>query len=73
MKQLYYTIFCLLTLPFLASCYDDEGGNDFDSPMQDVTMVIPGTAYSGTPVSVNTCTGSPCSPATCNSPVHEEI
>ena len=47
MKQLYYTIFCLLTLPFLASCYDDEGGNDFDSPMQDVTMVIPGTAYSG--------------------------
>lgn len=47
MKQLYYTIFCLLTLPFLASCYDDEGGNDFDSPMQDVTMVIPSTAYSG--------------------------
>ena len=47
MKQLYYTIFCLLTLPFLASCYDDKGGNDFDSPMQDVTMVIPGTAYSG--------------------------
>lgn len=47
MKQLYYTIICLLALPFLASCYDDEGGNDFDSPMQNVTMVIPGTAYSG--------------------------
>lgn len=31
----------------LASCYDDEGGNDHDSVMDDVEIIIPQTAYSG--------------------------
>lgn len=31
----------------LVSCYDDEGGNDHDSVLDDVEIVIPQTAYSG--------------------------
>ncbi len=44
MKKLY--IFMFMALGFLSSCYDDKGGNDFDSPMADVEMVIPEAAYS---------------------------
>ena len=31
----------------LTSCYDDKGGNDFNSAMPDVSISIPESAYSG--------------------------
>lgn len=44
MKKLY--IFMVVALGLLSSCYDDKGGNDFDSPMADVEMIVPEAAYS---------------------------
>lgn len=34
-------------LPLLAACYDEQDGNDFDTVMDEVSIVIPETAYSG--------------------------
>ncbi len=45
MKKLYISI--MVALGLMTSCYDDKGKNDFDSPMDDVEMIIPETAYSG--------------------------
>ncbi len=36
----------IVALGLMTGCYDDKGGNDFDSPMEDVEMVIPESAYS---------------------------
>lgn len=36
--------FCLLALS-LASCYDDKGGNDYDTALPDVEILIPENAY----------------------------
>lgn len=48
MKKNILSILLLMTgLFILQSCYDDKGGNDFDSAMPDVEIVIPETAYSG--------------------------
>lgn len=48
MKKNILRIFLLMAgLFLLQSCYDDKGGNDFDSVMPDVEIVIPETAYSG--------------------------
>ena len=44
MKNIYLSALVLLGL--LTGCYADKGGNDFDSPLADVEMTIPGTAYS---------------------------
>ncbi|MGM9719619.1 MAG: PKD-like family lipoprotein, partial [Prevotella sp.] len=42
------TIFAALLMAFsLTGCYDDKGGNDFDSIMEDVIISIPSSAYSG--------------------------
>ena len=45
MKKFYLSI--MVALGMMTSCYDDKGKNDFDSPMDDVEMIIPETAYSG--------------------------
>lgn len=48
MKKNIFSIILLLTgLCMLQSCYDDKGGNDYDSTLPDVEIVIPETAYSG--------------------------
>lgn len=39
-------LFLVCGMALLASCYDDQGGNDFDSVMADVEIVIPQSAYS---------------------------
>lgn len=36
----------LSALALLASCYDDRGGNDYDTELPDVEMIIPEDAYS---------------------------
>ncbi|MGI6233201.1 MAG: PKD-like family lipoprotein, partial [Prevotella sp.] len=43
-KYLLLTAVCSLSL---TSCYDDEGGNDYDTALPDVSITIPETAYSG--------------------------
>lgn len=45
MKKLYMSM--IVALGLMTSCYNDKGGNDFDSPMDDVNMLIPESAYSG--------------------------
>lgn len=45
MKQLYYTFF-ILFLVCLTGCYNNESGNDFDTTLQEVNMVIPQNTYS---------------------------
>lgn len=44
MKKTHLYILSLLAL--LVSCYDDKGGNDFDTVLPDVIMEIPEEAYS---------------------------
>jgi len=39
-------LYMAATLALLASCYDDKGGNDYDTALPDVEMTIPETAYS---------------------------
>ena len=46
-RNIFYIITVLMSLTLLTSCYDDQDGNDFDSVMPDVLIVIPETAYSG--------------------------
>ena len=46
-RNIYYIIMVLMSLTLFTSCYDDQDGNDFDSVMPDVLIVIPETAYSG--------------------------
>lgn len=47
MKQKIANAFLIIAgLFLLSSCYDDQGGNDHDSAMADVEIVIPETAYS---------------------------
>lgn len=45
MKQLYH-ILTGLFLICVTGCYNSEGGNDFDTTLQDVRMIIPESAYS---------------------------
>ena len=42
-----YTWFMLLSVALLTGCYDDKGGNDFDTTLPDVVMTIPEDVYSG--------------------------
>lgn len=46
MKNL-YILLSMATAFLLASCYDDKGGNDFDTPLPKVTITIPQGSYSG--------------------------
>lgn len=46
-RNIYNIIMVLMSLTFFTSCYDDQNGNDFDTVMSDVLIVIPETAYSG--------------------------
>lgn len=48
MKKNIFSILILLAgLFMLQSCYDDKGGNDYDTALPDVEIVIPETTYSG--------------------------
>ncbi|MGI6233615.1 MAG: PKD-like family lipoprotein, partial [Prevotella sp.] len=40
-------LLALSLLVLLTGCYDDTGGNDYDSALPDVSITIPETAYSG--------------------------
>lgn len=46
MKNLYIYLSMAATF-LLVSCYDDKGGNDFDTPLPKVTITIPQGSYSG--------------------------
>ncbi len=41
-----FLLYISLAATSLTACYDDKGGNDFDTPLDDVEMIIPETAYS---------------------------
>lgn len=45
MKHLYHILTGLLFI-CVTGCYNSEGGNDFDTVLQDVRMIIPETTYS---------------------------
>jgi hypothetical protein len=42
-----YTAALLAATTLLAGCYDDKGGNDYDTTLPDVVMTIPEDVYSG--------------------------
>ncbi|MGM9727204.1 MAG: PKD-like family lipoprotein [Prevotella sp.] len=46
MKKSKIFLFAAL-LPLFAACYDDKGGNDYDTAMAEVSIIIPDDAYSG--------------------------
>ena len=45
--RIFKTPIALIAALLFTACYDDKGGNDFDTPMADVEIILPSDTYSG--------------------------
>lgn len=45
--RIFKTPIALIAALLFTACYDDKGGNDFDTPMDDVEIILPSDTYSG--------------------------